>query len=259
MMMPGVPHHQGSASLSKYKKAYEAAHGGQPIGQLTAYALAHMGPAKSNIEYNPDAGPEAYTNSSVHTCPSSYMEASRLVPGPDYDPRTGECLDPERVMRTGQGKKHGQFYIGDGILDMGSTPLNRLRAASTSSSVPISQRPTAVAALQAEVQQLRAQQEAQLAEREAKRAEREAERQRIQALEAQQEGLLKFVQQLGQQQGWEIPAQLLAPPSPPHHRESTPHQSGAASNHVRGSPASHVGPSPPRHSPGSHPGASQPS
>jgi hypothetical protein len=33
--------------------------------------------------------------------------------------------------------------------------------------------------------------------------------------------LLKFVQQLGKQQGWEIPAQLLAPP-PPHRRESTP-------------------------------------
>jgi hypothetical protein len=74
--------------------------------------------------------------------------------------------------------------------------------------------------LQAELQQLRAQQEAQLAEREAERAEREAERQRIHALEAQQEGLLKFVQQVGEQQGWEILAQLLAPP-PPHRREST--------------------------------------
>ena len=104
----------------------EAAHGGQPIGQLTAYALAHMGPAKSNIEYNPDAGPEAYTNSSVHTRLSSYTEASRLVHGLDYDPRTEERLDPERVMRIGQGKKHGRFYIGDGILDTGSTPLNHL-------------------------------------------------------------------------------------------------------------------------------------
>ena len=128
-----------------------AAHGGQPIGQLTAYALAHMGPAKSNIEYNPDAGPEAYTNSSVHTRLSSYTEASRLVHGPDYDPRTEERLDLERVMRIGQGKKHGRFYIGNGILDMGSTPLNRLRAASTSSRVPISQRPTAVAALQVSI------------------------------------------------------------------------------------------------------------
>ena len=70
--------------------------------------------------------------------------------------------------------------------------------------------------LQAELQQLRSQQEAQL-------AEREAERQRLQALEAQQAGLLQFVQQLGLQQGWEIPANLLAPPPPPPHRpDSTP-------------------------------------
>jgi len=71
--------------------------------------------------------------------------------------------------------------------------------------------------LQAELQQLRSQQEAQL-------AEREAERQRLQALEAQQAGLLQFVQQLGLQQGWEIPANLLAPPPPPppHRPDSTP-------------------------------------
>ena len=37
------------------------------------------------------------------------------------------------------------------------------------------------------------------------------------------------------------------------------HQSGAASNHVEGSPASNVGPSPPGPSPGSHAGASHPS
>jgi hypothetical protein len=58
-------------------------HGGRPISQLEAYALAHMGPTKSNIEYNPDAGPEVYTNSSVHTRLSSYTEASRLVHRPD--------------------------------------------------------------------------------------------------------------------------------------------------------------------------------
>jgi len=130
----------------------EAAHGGQPIGQLTAYALAHMGPAKSNIEYNPDAGPEAYTNSSVHTRLTSYTEAARSVHGPDYDPRTEERLDPELVMRVGEGKKHGRFWIGDGILDTGSTPpLHRLRAASTSSSVPIRQRSSSVAALQVSI------------------------------------------------------------------------------------------------------------
>ena len=129
-----------------------AAHGGQPIGQLTAFALAHMGPARSNIEYNPDAGPEAYTNSSVHTRLTSYTEAARSVHGPAYDPRTEERLDPEIVMRVGEGKKHGRFWLGDGVLNTGSTPpLNRLRAVSTSSSVPISQRPTTMAALQVSI------------------------------------------------------------------------------------------------------------
>jgi hypothetical protein len=111
-----------------------------------------MGPAKSNIQYNPDAGPEAYTNSIIHTRLTAYTEAARSVNGPDYDPRTEERLDPEIVMRVGQGKKHGRFWIGDDILKTGSTlPLNRLRAGSTSSSVPISQRPTAVAALQVSI------------------------------------------------------------------------------------------------------------
>jgi hypothetical protein len=76
--------------------------------------------------------------------------------------------------------------------------------------------------LQAELQQLRAQQEAVLAEREAERAEREAERQRIQALEAQNEGILKLMQQLGEQHGWQIPLELLAPPRQPQRPDSTP-------------------------------------
>jgi hypothetical protein len=51
-----------------------------------------------------------------------------------------------------------------------------------------------------------------------------AERERMQALEAQTQGLLAFVQQLGEQQGWQIPPQLVAPPRPPPppRRESTP-------------------------------------
>jgi hypothetical protein len=111
-----------------------------------------MGPAKSNIQYNLDAGLEAYMNSSVHTHLTAYTEVARSVNGPDYNPRTEERLDPERVMRIGQGKKHGQFWLGDGILNTGSTPpLNRLRAASTSSSMPTSQRPIAVVTLQVSI------------------------------------------------------------------------------------------------------------
>ncbi|XP_066335610.1 uncharacterized protein [Miscanthus floridulus] len=131
-----------------------------------------MGKATADIEYNPDALVQAYTNSSVHTRLSSYTEAARSVHGPSYDPRTEERLNPQLVMRVGQGKKHGRFWIGDGVLDTASTPpLHQLRASSTSSSMPIRQQPTAVSALQAQVQELQ--------------AEREVERQRLQALEAQ--------------------------------------------------------------------------
>ena len=111
-----------------------------------------MGKATADIEYDPDALMEAYTNSSVHTRLTSYTEAARSVHGPAYDPRTEERLDPEIVMQVGEGKKHGRFWLGDGVLNTVSTPpLNRLRAASTSSSVPISQRPTTVAALQVSI------------------------------------------------------------------------------------------------------------
>jgi hypothetical protein len=68
-----------------------------------------MGKASSDIQYNPDASPKAYTNSSVHTRLTAYTEAARSVHGPDYDPRTEEHLDPQLVMRVGQVKKHGRF------------------------------------------------------------------------------------------------------------------------------------------------------
>ena len=53
-----------------------------------------MGKAMADIEYDPDASVEAYTNSSVHSRLSSYTEAAMLVHGPGYDPRTEERLDP---------------------------------------------------------------------------------------------------------------------------------------------------------------------
>ena len=107
-----------------------------------------MGKVTTDIEYDLDAPLEVYTNSSVHTRLSSYTEAARSVHGSGYDPRTEERLDPQLVMRVGQGKKYGWFWIGDGVLDMASTPpLHQLRAASTSSSVPIRQWPTTVSAL----------------------------------------------------------------------------------------------------------------
>jgi hypothetical protein len=110
-----------------------------------------MGKVTVDIEYNPNAPPEAYTNSSVHTRLTSYTEVARSVYGPGYDPSTEERLGPQLVMMVGQGKKHRRFWIGDSVLDTASTPLHQLRAASTSSSVPIRQRSTAVSALQVSI------------------------------------------------------------------------------------------------------------
>jgi hypothetical protein len=185
----------------------EAAHGGRPIVQLMAYALAHMGPTKSNIEYNPDAVPKVYTNSSVHTRLSLYTKASRLVHGPDYNPRNEEHLDVDLVIKIGQGKKHELFYIGDDILETGCTPpLDRLQAASMSSSAPISQRPTVMVTLQVSILSFIHHSLAftflssALLEHWCQMLQAELQQLRAQH-EAQQQGLLKFTQQLGKQQG----------------------------------------------------------
>jgi hypothetical protein len=53
-----------------------------------------MGKATVDIEYDPDAPPKAYTNSSIDTRLSSYTEVARSVHGLGYDPRTEEHLDP---------------------------------------------------------------------------------------------------------------------------------------------------------------------
>jgi len=53
-----------------------------------------MGKATAQIEYNPDALPQTYSNSSVHSRLSSYREVARSLHGQDYDLSTKERLDP---------------------------------------------------------------------------------------------------------------------------------------------------------------------
>jgi hypothetical protein len=99
--------------------------------------MAHKGKATSDVSYNPEDPPEAYTNASVHTRLSEYTSAARSVHGPEYDPST-EDLDGEIVMRVGGHKKHGRFWLGNGVIDTASTPsLSQIRAWSMSSSPAI--------------------------------------------------------------------------------------------------------------------------
>jgi hypothetical protein len=96
--------------------------------------MAHKGKATSHVNYNPEDGPEAYSNATAHSRLSEYTSMAREVHGPDFDP-TIEDLDGEVVMRVGGGKKHGRYWIADGAIDSSSTPtLSQIRARSTSAS-----------------------------------------------------------------------------------------------------------------------------
>ena len=86
-----------------------------------AYAMAHKGKATSDVSYNPDYPPEAYTNSTIYDHINEYISATRSIHGNDYNP-SSQDFDPEVVMRIGGGKKHGRYYLGDGIIDATSTP-----------------------------------------------------------------------------------------------------------------------------------------
>ena len=86
-----------------------------------AYALAHKGKATSDVAYNLEDPPSAYSNESVHSRLDGYTSMARVVHVPEYDLSTHD-LDGEVVIRAGGGKKHGRFWIDDGIIDTASTP-----------------------------------------------------------------------------------------------------------------------------------------
>jgi len=119
-----------------------ASHGGQSISNFMAYGLARKGKATSAVTFTPDDPPESYSNPSVHTRISSYASEARSVHGPDWDPSTDD-IDGTMVMRLGQGKKHGRYWIGDGTLEPSEIPsLSQIRAQTPSGGPAIRQRPS---------------------------------------------------------------------------------------------------------------------
>ena len=83
--------------------------------------MAHKGKATSDVSFNLEDPPEAYTNPSVHSRISEYTKVARSLHGSDHDLSTQE-FNGEAVMRAGQGKKHGRFWLSDGVIDTASTP-----------------------------------------------------------------------------------------------------------------------------------------
>jgi hypothetical protein len=119
-----------------------ASHGGQPLSTFMAYGLARKGKATSDATFNPDDPPESYSNPSSHTRISSYASEARSVHGPEWDPSTDD-IDGSMVMRIGQGKKHGRYWLGDGTLESSSVPtLSQIRAETPSGGPVIRQRPS---------------------------------------------------------------------------------------------------------------------
>ena len=70
--------------------------------------MAHKGKAMSDVDYNPEDGPEVHSNATVHNRLSEYTSMAREVHGSEYNPST-EDLDGEVVMRVGEGKKHRRY------------------------------------------------------------------------------------------------------------------------------------------------------
>ena len=83
--------------------------------------MAYKGKATSDVSFNLEDPPKAYTNPSVYSRISEYTEVVRSLHGSDHDPSTQD-FDGEAIMRAGQGKKYGRFWLGDGVIDTTSTP-----------------------------------------------------------------------------------------------------------------------------------------
>jgi hypothetical protein len=70
--------------------------------------MAHKGKATSDVTYNLEDGPQAYSNTTIHTCLSEYTIMIREVHELEYDLRTKDT-DGDVLMRVGGGKRHGRF------------------------------------------------------------------------------------------------------------------------------------------------------
>ncbi|XP_021314583.1 WW domain-binding protein 11-like [Sorghum bicolor] len=209
---------------------YRKTHGNVPISEYVGYALANKGRASDpNNVYNPQDGPDAYTNTAAYEKMSAYATAARTRHGDDFD-LTTEPLDTDLLMRTGGGKQHGRYMIAHSAINPATVPtLREVRQGSSSTSdVPIRPRqPSSVqqiAAMQSQLEELRTRQDelqeahrrelaAALAARdEAHRRHMEAQQQHTQR---QISDLVGYFQSIQSSTAPPLPASLFAPPPVP--------------------------------------------
>jgi hypothetical protein len=118
------------------------AYGGEVVNEMVGYALSHKGKATvPDNKYNPEDGPDAYTNANVHPKLAEYTTSFRRCHG-EEDPTT-EPLDTDLMMRLGGGKQHDQYWMAKSAIDPSSAPtLREIRqgGSSSSSDIPIAPR-----------------------------------------------------------------------------------------------------------------------
>ena len=129
------------------------AHGGQEINTYTGYCLANKGKATApdNV-YNPEDGPEVYSNPTAYDKATQYTAACRQRYGETFDP-TAEPLDLDIMTRLGPGKPHGRHFMAHSAIDPTQAPtLSQVRSQGTSSSdVPIASRQPPISRMQVSV------------------------------------------------------------------------------------------------------------
>jgi hypothetical protein len=70
--------------------------------------MAHKGKGMSDVTYNPEDGPNAYSNPTVHSRLSEYTAMAKKVHGAEYDSRTKD-IDGDVLMRVEGGKRHERY------------------------------------------------------------------------------------------------------------------------------------------------------
>jgi len=109
------------------------------LSKFQAYGMARKAKASSDVTFNVDDPPEAYSDPGIHARITTYASEVRSVRS-DWDPSTDD-IDGTVVMRVGQGKKHGRYWLGDGVLDSTQVPsLSQIRAETPSGGPAIRQR-----------------------------------------------------------------------------------------------------------------------
>jgi hypothetical protein len=76
---------------------------------LLSVCYGPQGKGDADVTYNPEDGPEVYSNPVVYSGLSEYTAMAQEVYGLDYDLRT-EDIDGDVLMWFGGGKRHGRYW-----------------------------------------------------------------------------------------------------------------------------------------------------